>query len=128
MDQIGYPVVNLLGLTLGFACFLLLNFYVSSEKNFDWQHGHVYRLLQETKDENGEIHHTAVNPPRTGTFAVVDVCRSGCVNDPDCGTDGGFSEYEGCAGKSGGFVETGLDSTRIEGMRHGFVLPHSNCT
>ena len=50
-----YTAANLLGLTLGFACFLLLNFYVSSEKNFDRQHGHVYRLLQDTKDGQGKI-------------------------------------------------------------------------
>ena len=64
-----YTVVNLLGLTLGFACFLLLNFYVGSEKNFDRQHGNVYRLLQETKDRNGEVALTARNPPRSGTGA-----------------------------------------------------------
>lgn len=62
-----YTVINLLGLTLGFACFLLLNFYVSSEKNFDRQHGHVYRLLQEVKDPSGQSLITAKHPPRTGT-------------------------------------------------------------
>lgn len=64
-----YTAVNLLGLTLGFACFLLLNFYVSSEKNFDRQHGHVYRLLQDTKDGQGKILTTAKCAPRTGTGA-----------------------------------------------------------
>ncbi|MCA0235161.1 MAG: ABC transporter permease [Bacteroidetes bacterium] len=64
-----YTAVNLLGLTLGFACFLLLNFYVSSEKNFDRQHGHVYRLLQDTKDGQGKTLTTAKCAPRTGTGA-----------------------------------------------------------
>lgn len=64
-----YTVVNLLGLTLGFACFLLLNFYVSSEKSVDRQHGHVFRLLQETKDQNGGVVLTARHSPRSGTGA-----------------------------------------------------------
>lgn len=64
-----YTAANLLGLTLGFACFLLLNFYVSSEKNFDRQHGHVYRLLQDTKDGQGKMLTTAKCAPRTGTGA-----------------------------------------------------------
>lgn len=64
-----YTVINLLGLSLGFACFLLLNFYVRSEKNFDRQHGNVYRLLQQVTDENGRTRETAVNPPRPAAAA-----------------------------------------------------------
>lgn len=64
-----YTVINLLGLTLGFACFLLLHFYVRSEKNVDRQHGNVYRLLQQITDENGRSRETAIHPPRPGLAA-----------------------------------------------------------
>lgn len=64
-----YTAINLLGLTLGFACFLLLNFYVRSEKNVDRQHGNVYRLLQRVTDDNGRSRETAIHPPRPGQAA-----------------------------------------------------------
>ena len=60
-----YTMVNLAGLSLGFFCFLLLNFYVSSEKNFDKDVKDTYRLLQrETKD--GNVRQMATIGPRVG--------------------------------------------------------------
>ena len=63
-----YTVINIVGLTLGFCCFLLLNFYVSSEKNFDSASPGVYRLLQK-EQKDGKIREIATIGPRVGTAA-----------------------------------------------------------
>ena len=44
-----YAAINIIGLSFGFLCFLVLNAYVSSESNFDTQHGAAYRLLQKKR-------------------------------------------------------------------------------
>ena len=61
-----YTIINIGGLTLGFCCFLLLNFYVSSEKNFDSASPGVYRLLQK-EQKDGKIREMATIGPRVGT-------------------------------------------------------------
>ena len=61
-----YAIVNIGGLTLGFCCFLLLNFYVSSEKNFDSSARGVYRLLQK-EQKDGQVREIATIGPRVGT-------------------------------------------------------------
>jgi putative ABC transport system permease protein len=63
-----YSIVNIVGLTLGFFCFLLLNFYVSSEKNFDQDAKNVFRLLQIEKLE-GKTREMGTIGPRIGTAA-----------------------------------------------------------
>ncbi|MEO8765387.1 MAG: FtsX-like permease family protein [Ginsengibacter sp.] len=60
-----YTIINIGGLTLGFCCFLLLNFYVSSEKNFDKASKNVYRLLQK-EQKDGKIREMATTGPRVG--------------------------------------------------------------
>jgi putative ABC transport system permease protein len=67
-----YAIINLVGLTLGFSCFLLLNLYVSSERSFDLQHEGVYRILQ-TQLDKGVEHETAIIGPRIGTAAKQQV-------------------------------------------------------
>lgn len=64
-----YTFINLAGLTLGFFCFLLLNFYVSSEENVDSQLPQSYRLLQQVTDENGSVRETAASGPQIGLSA-----------------------------------------------------------
>src|SRR5680860_35450 len=61
-----FTIVNILGLTLGFFCFFLLNAYVLKETSFDKNQEQVYRLLQKTTDENGTVHEMAQTPPKVG--------------------------------------------------------------
>ncbi len=61
-----FTIINVLGLTLGFFCFFLLNSYVLKENSFDKNQERVYRLLQKTTDENGEVLETAQAPPKVG--------------------------------------------------------------
>lgn len=60
-----YSLINIGGLSLGFFCFLLLNFYVSSEKSFDKDAKNVYRLLQQ-ENIDGNIRQMATIGPRVG--------------------------------------------------------------
>lgn len=66
-SHLQFTLVNLLGLTLGFFCFFLLNSYVLKETSFDLQQEQVYRLLQKTTDENGNTHETASTAPKVGS-------------------------------------------------------------
>ncbi len=66
LNHKSYALINIIGLTLGFLCFLLLNAYISSEKNFDKQHGNVYRLLQKKEGDNGEVQEIASLGPQIG--------------------------------------------------------------
>lgn len=61
-----FTAVNILGLTLGFFCFFLLNAYVLKETSFDLGQEQVFRLLQKTVDENGTIREMAQSPPKVG--------------------------------------------------------------
>lgn len=64
-----YAISNFGGLTLGFFCFLLLNFYIRSEQNYDRDHGHVFRLLETIQDENGSLRISAQSGPLVGLTA-----------------------------------------------------------
>ncbi len=59
-------MINILGLTMGFFCFFLLNAYVLKETSFDQNQKQVFRLLQKTTDENGTQHELAQSPPKIG--------------------------------------------------------------
>ena len=59
-----YAVSNFGGLTLGFFCFLLLNFYIRSEQNYDRDHGHVFRMLETIQDDNGTVRVSAQSGPQ----------------------------------------------------------------
>ena len=61
--------INILGLSLGVYCFLLLGFYISSEKNYDRNHGRVYRLLQHTQEGEGGERTVATAGPQVGLSA-----------------------------------------------------------
>lgn len=62
--------INILGLCLGFYCFLLLGFYISSEKNYDRGHGRVFRLLQHIQEEQGAERTVASTGPQLGMAAA----------------------------------------------------------
>ncbi len=64
-----YAAINIIGLTLGFLCFLLLMAYVSSENNFDTQHGHVFRLLRSQPNAQGDQQVFAQLGPQVGYTA-----------------------------------------------------------
>ncbi len=64
-----YTVLNVLALTLGFFCFIVLSAWVGSELNFDKQYPGVYRLLQVEKDEEGKIREIASTGPQLGIAA-----------------------------------------------------------
>lgn len=61
-----FAVINIVGLTLGFFCFFLLNSYVLKETSFDLKQEGIYRLLQKATDENGTEREMAVIPPKVG--------------------------------------------------------------
>ena len=61
-----FTIINILGLTLGFFCFFLLNAYVLKETSFDNNQEGVYRLLQKTTDENGTVREMAQSAPKVG--------------------------------------------------------------
>ncbi len=65
-NHLAFTIINILGLTLGFFCFFLLNTYVLKETSFDKNQKHVYRLLQKTTDENGTLRELAQSPPKVG--------------------------------------------------------------
>jgi len=51
-----FSAINLFGLTLGFACFLLLSLYIQDELSFDGFHrdaDRIYRVLQHERQEDG---------------------------------------------------------------------------
>lgn len=64
-----YAVSNFGGLTLGFFCFLLLNFYIRHEQNYDRQHGPVFRLVETIQEENGSNRLSARSGPQVGLKA-----------------------------------------------------------
>jgi putative ABC transport system permease protein len=52
-----YSSLNVLGLTFGMVCFLLIGLYVYDERNFDTQHSEgdkIYRVITHEKNSNNE--------------------------------------------------------------------------
>lgn len=94
-SHLNFTFINLLGLTLGFFCFFLLNSYVLKETSFDLEHENVVRLLQKTTDENGNIRETASIAPKVGSESkllfdeienltqILQIGRSTVGNDPN---------------------------------------------
>lgn len=66
-----FAVINIVGLTLGFFCFFLLNSYVLKETSFDLKQDGVYRLLQKSTEENGREREMAAIPPKVGIESEV---------------------------------------------------------
>ncbi|WP_422082870.1 ABC transporter permease [Ulvibacterium sp.] len=89
-----FTAVNILGLTLGFFCFFLLNAYVLKETSFDLGQEQVFRLLQKTMDENGTVREMALSPPKVGAESkrlfeeienqtqILHIGRANFGNDP----------------------------------------------
>lgn len=67
-----YSLINIVGLSLGFICFLLLNFYVVREKSFDKDLKGVYRLLQIEESVNGN-REMATTGPMVGRTIRTDI-------------------------------------------------------
>ena len=64
-----FAFINIIGLTLGFFCFFLLNSYVLKETSFDKDQENVYRLLEKKVQENGTVRETAQIGPKVGAEA-----------------------------------------------------------
>ncbi|MEZ5196751.1 MAG: ABC transporter permease [Bacteroidales bacterium] len=59
-----YSIINVLGLSIGLAVFLLIYFYVQYEFTFDKhfpQADQIYRITTDMFWENGDVQHTAVS-------------------------------------------------------------------
>jgi putative ABC transport system permease protein len=64
-----FSAINLLGLTLGFACFLLLSLYIHDELSFDGFHhdaDRIYRVLQHERQVDGGVRDLAVVNAQVG--------------------------------------------------------------
>ena len=68
-----FSLVNILGLMLGFTCFLLLSLFVLDELNFDSFHSdtdRMYRLVQHIEEADGKSRNVATVAPAIGTEAA----------------------------------------------------------
>ena len=63
-----YSAINILGLTIGLACVILIMLYVHKEMSYDTHHQHkdqIYRLhIEATNPRTGEISERAIGPYR----------------------------------------------------------------
>lgn len=67
-----FSVVNISGLTFGFACFILLALFVKDELSFDMFHEDakdIYRIIQKIEEPDGEIRLIAGVAPMVGREA-----------------------------------------------------------
>lgn len=67
-----FSLVNILGLTLGFSCFILLSLFVLDELSFDSFHddsGEIYRVVQHITEPSGDSRNLATIAPLVGTEA-----------------------------------------------------------
>lgn len=65
--------INMLGLTLGFFCFILLALFVIDELSFDTFHSdsdRIYRVVQGITEQDGDSRRVASIAPKIGTEAV----------------------------------------------------------
>ena len=68
-----FSTVNILGLTLGFTCFILLSLYVANELSYDRFHSNsdqIYRVVQKITDKDGTTRKVAGVAPLVGTESV----------------------------------------------------------
>ncbi|NJB70228.1 putative ABC transport system permease protein [Saonia flava] len=94
-NHLQFTIINVVGLTLGFFCFFLLNIYVLKETSFDQDQKGVYRLLQKKTEENGTTRELAQTAARVGIEAqshfneiesqtqIVPIGRTNVGNNPD---------------------------------------------
>ena len=72
----GYSLINIVGLSLGLACFILLYLYSQHELSFDRFHSksdRIYRLLQEVNDPDQGMRTFPYTPGPTGESLVSDL-------------------------------------------------------
>ncbi len=58
LKQKAYSTINIVGLTFGIVCFLLISLYVKDELMFDHMHQkleRIYRVTEKIENQNGEI-------------------------------------------------------------------------
>lgn len=68
-----FSLVNIMGLTLGFACFILLSLFVLDELSFDSFHSdrdQTYRLVQQIQEADGDARKVATVAPAIGSEAL----------------------------------------------------------
>jgi len=79
-----FSLVNILGLTLGFMCFILIALYIHDELNFDRMHkdaDRMFRVIQHEQKEDGEVRHVASVAARIGPESlkqfpeIIEECR-----------------------------------------------------
>src|SRR6056297_3087124 len=67
-----FSVVNILGLALGFACFIVLSLFVIDELSFDSFHEdaeQIYRVVQTITEQDGSVRMVGGVAPLIGTEA-----------------------------------------------------------
>ena len=92
-----FSIVNLLGLTLGFGCFILLSLFVIDEMSFDNFHeeaDEIYRVIQHITEPSGDSRNLASIAPLIGPEAenrfpevqqqtqLISIGRNTVGNDP----------------------------------------------
>lgn len=91
-----FSLINILGLTLGFVCFILLSLYVHDELSFDTFHrdaDRTYRLLENKTQDDGTIRSLAEMGPAVGREMKVqypeveDFCRLSAAGRTALGND-----------------------------------------
>jgi putative ABC transport system permease protein len=66
MKNKGFSIINILGLTIGIASFVLISLYVYHELNFDRYHknaNRIYRIVENLRTENELLFQAASSPP-----------------------------------------------------------------
>ncbi len=129
--------INILGLGLGFYCFLLLGFYISSEKNYDRNHGRVFRLLQHIQEGEGVERTVATTGPQLGLSAagqfpeVERVTQILALGRLTVGNDPANRQYERFSVIDSNFFEV-FDFSLLEGSKaslfsspNAFLLPQT---
>ncbi len=64
--------INLFGLSIGMACFILIIAYVSRENSYDKYHknaNRIYRIVENMRTDNQDFYQATTSPPMGPTFA-----------------------------------------------------------
>lgn len=124
-----FTTINLVGLTLGFTCFLLLSLYLHDELSFDRFHrdaDRIYRVLQHEQQEDGSIRDLAVVSSQIGPESlkqfpeVEDVLRFTGFGRITMGNDPPNRQYVILTALDTNFF-TFFDFQIIEGDKHSML-------
>lgn len=103
LKNITFSFINILGLTLGFLCFMLIALYLHDELNFDRMHldaDRVHRVIQEEQLESGDSRKVATVAARIGPESakqfpgISSACRIAGLGRLTMGNDPGTRGYE----------------------------------